>query len=280
MDIFSLGGVILDLLKTVVAFWNDKIALVFELLGQSPTEFKGSGPWRVISDIEPVFVGVGSSLVVLFFVIGFCSESIDVKEEIRFETVLRMLMRLGIAEWLVANNVTIMKAFFQSVGALVGLITNSGTTKLKIPQEQQDIIEGLGFGESLLMMILAVIIALVIIFCGFMIVYTVYFRFLKILVIVPFGAIAFSTTSGNRMVSHTAVTYAKHFLAVLLEAVTMALAIIVCNAFLNAGLPTFTSDYADWTKALMYMCELTFSVAMTVGSVKGAQSLTSKMLGL
>lgn len=280
MDIFSLGGVILDLLKTVVAFWNDKIALVFELLGQSPTEFKGGGPWRVISDIEPVFVGVGSSLVVLFFVIGFCSESIDVKEEIRFETVLRMLMRLGIAEWLVANNVTIMKAFFQSVGALVGLITNSGTTKLKIPQEQQDIIEGLGFGESLLMMILAVIIALVIIFCGFMIVYTVYFRFLKILVIVPFGAIAFSTTSGNRMVSHTAVTYAKHFLAVLLEAVTMALAIIVCNAFLNAGLPTFTSDYADWTKALMYMCELAFSVAMTVGSVKGAQSLTSKMLGL
>lgn len=280
MDIFSLGGVILDLLKTVVAFWNDKIALVFELLGQSPTEFKGGGPWRVISDIEPVFVGVGSSLVVLFFVIGFCSESIDVKEEIRFETVLRMLMRLGIAEWLVANNVTIMKAFFQSVGALVGLITNSGTTKLKIPQEQQDIIEGLGFGESLLMMILAVIIALVIIFCGFMIVYTVYFRFLKILVIVPFGAIAFSTTSGNRMVSHTAVTYAKHFLAVLLEAVTMALAIIVCNAFLNAGLPTFTSDYADWTKALMYMCELTFSVAMTVCSVKGAQSLTSKMLGL
>ena len=280
MDIFSLGGVILDLLKTVVAFWNDKIALVFELLGQSPTEFKGGGPWRVISDIEPIFVGVGSSLVVLFFVIGFCSESIDVKEEIRFETVLRMLMRLGIAEWLVANNVTIMKAFFQSVGALVGLITNSGTTKLKIPQEQQDIIEGLGFGESLLMMILAVIIALVIIFCGFMFVYTVYFRFLKILVIVPFGAIAFSTTSGNRMVSHTAVTYAKNFLAVLLEAVTMALAIIVCNAFLNAGLPTFTSDYADWTKALMYMCELTFSVAMTVGSVKGAQSLTSKMLGL
>lgn len=280
MDIFSLGGVILDLLKTVVAFWNDKIALVFELLGQSPTEFKGGGPWRVISDIEPIFVGVGSSLVVLFFVIGFCSESIDVKEEIRFETVLRMLMRLGIAEWLVANNVTIMKAFFQSVGTLVGLITNSGTTKLKIPQEQQDIIEGLGFGESLLMMILAVIIALVIIFCGFMIVYTVYFRFLKILVIVPFGAIAFSTTSGNRMVSHTAVTYAKHFLAVLLEAVTMALAIIVCNAFLNAGLPTFISDYADWTKALMYMCELTFSVAMTVGSVKGAQSLTSKMLGL
>lgn len=225
-------------------------------------------------------LAVGSSLVVLFFVVGFCSESVDVKEEMRFENILRMLMRLAIAEWLVTNNVTIMKAFFTSAGALVGLLSKGKEVTLKIPQEQQDVIEGLGFGESLLMMILAVIIALVIIVCGFMLIYTVYFRFLKLMVIVPLGAIAYSTIGGNRMVSHTAVSYSKYFLSVVLEAVTMALAIVVCNAFLNAGLPEFTSDYADWTKALIYMCELTFSVAMTVGSVKGAQSLTSKALGL
>ena len=280
MDFFSLGGVILDLLKTVVAFWNDKIGLVFDMLGTSPTSFKDGGPWKVVSNLEPTFVAVGSSLVVLFFVIGFCSESIDVKEEMRFETILRMLMRIGIAEWLVSNNVTIMKAFFSTAGNLVNVITNSKFEKLKIPKDMQDVIENLGFGESLIMMILAVIISLVIIVCGFMLIYTVYFRFLKILVLVPYGAIAFSTVSGNKMVSHTATTYARYFLSVVLEAVTMALAIVVCNAFLNAGLPTFTSDYADWTKALMYMCELTFGVALTVGSVKGAQSLTSKALGL
>ena len=72
MDIFSLGGVILDLLQTVVDFWNDKVSLVFELLGQSPVSFKDGGPWGVIADLEPIFVAVGSSLVVLFFVIGFC----------------------------------------------------------------------------------------------------------------------------------------------------------------------------------------------------------------
>lgn len=280
MDFFSLGGVILDLLKTVVAFWNDKIGLVFEMLGQSPTSFKDGGPWKVISDLEPTFVAVGSSLVVLFFVIGFCSESIDVKEEMRFETILRMLMRVGIAEWLVSNNVTIMKAFFSTAGNLVNVITGTKFKKMKIPQDMQNVISNLGFGESLIMMILAVIISLVIIVCGFMLIYTVYFRFLKILVLVPYGAIAFSTTAGNRMVSHTATTYARHFLSVVFEAVTMALAIVVCNAFLNAGLPTFTSDYADWTKALMYMCELTFGITLTVGSVKGAQSLTSKALGL
>lgn len=55
--------------------------------------------------------------------IGFCSESVDIREEMRFEVILRMLIRLGLAEYMVANNVTIMKAFFTSVGNLVGLLT-------------------------------------------------------------------------------------------------------------------------------------------------------------
>ena len=280
MDIFKLGDKILDLLNAIFAFWNNQISLVFELLGQSPTAFKGGGPWDVIAGIEPVFVAVGSSLVVLFFVIGFCSESIDIREEMRFEVILRILIRLGLAEYMVANNVTIMKAFFASVGNLVGLLTEGDRTTLKIAKEQADIIKNLGFGESLIMLILAALLSIIVIICGFFLLYTVYFRFLKLMVIVPIGSIAFSTMSGNRMVAHTAVTYAKYFLSVTFEAVTMALAIIVCNAFINAGLPEFTGDYADWAKTLIYLCEMTFSIALTVGSVKGAQTLTSKVLGL
>lgn len=280
MDIFKLGDKILDLLNAIFAFWNNQISLVFELLGQSPTAFKDGGPWSVIAGIEPVFVAVGSSLVVLFFVIGFCSESIDIREEMRFEVILRILIRLGLAEYMVANNVTIMKAFFTSVGNLVGLLTEGDRTTLKIAEEQADIIKNLGFGEGLIMLILAALLSIIVLICGFFLIYTVYFRFLKLMVIVPIGSIAFSTMSGNRMVAHTAVTYAKYFLSVTFEAVTMALAIIVCNAFINAGLPEFTGDYTDWAKTLIYLCEMTFSIALTVGSVKGAQSLTSKVLGL
>ena len=82
------------------------------------------------------------------------------------------------------------------------------------------------------------------------------------------------------MVSHTVVTYCKYFLACVFEAVTMALAIILCKAFISAGLPEFTGSYAEWAQTLIYLCEMTFTIAMTVGSVKGAQSLTSKAFGL
>ena len=280
MDIFNLGQQILDLLEMVFGFWNNQISLVFALLGQSPVSFKGGGPWGVIQNLEPIFVGVGSSLVVLFFVIGFCSESVDVKEDMRFEVILRMLMRIGIAEWLVANNVTIMKAFFTSAGNLVKLVGAGEMAELTIDSGQAEIIKNLGFGSSLVMLILASILSIVIIVCGFFLIYTVYFRFLKILILVPFGAIAFSTVSGNRMVSHTAVSYAKYFLSIVFEAVTMALAIVVCNALISAGLPSFTGEYADWTQTLIYLCEMTFTIALTVGTVKGAQNLTSRALGL
>ena len=74
MDIFKLGDKILALLEMVFGFWNNQISLVFAMLGQSPVDFKGGGPWAAIEAINPIFVAVGSSLVVLFFVIGFCSE--------------------------------------------------------------------------------------------------------------------------------------------------------------------------------------------------------------
>ena len=196
------------------------------------------------------------------------------------ESILRMLIRLGLAEWFVANNVTIMKAFFTSIGNLVGLISAGTTTQLAIDSAQADVIKELGFGESLVMLILTALLAIIIIICGFFIIYTVYFRFLKILIIVPLGAIACSTMAGNRMVSHTMSTYCKYFLSCVFEAVTMALAIVVCNAFINAGLPSFTGSYADWAQTLIYLCEMTFTIAMTVGSVKGAQTLTSKAFGL
>lgn len=280
MDIFKLGDKILALLEMVFGFWNNQVSLVFAMLGQSPVSFKGGGPWQVVESIEPIFVGVGSSLVVLFFVIGFCSESVDVREEMRFEVILRMLIRLGIAEWLVANNVTIMKAFFTTIGNLVNALSVGQYTTVSINSAQADIIKGLGFGESLIMLILAALLSVIVIICGFFMIYTVYFRFLKLMVIVPIGSIAFSTLAGNRNVAHTASSYAKHFLSVVFEAVTMALAIVICNAFISAGLPAFTGNYADWAQTLIYLCEMTFTIALTVGSVKGAQSLTSKALGL
>ena len=141
MDIFKLGDKILALLEAVFGFWNNQISLVFAMLGQSPVSFKGGGPWAVIEGIEPVFVAVGSSLVVLFFVIGFCSESIDVKDEMRFESILRI-------NYMVLRGKTEYKAELSTspVGSMVklenlfnGLHENIDFFEKKIEQYQNDL---------------------------------------------------------------------------------------------------------------------------------------------
>ena len=137
---FKLGEAILALLEIVFGFWNSQVSLVFELLGQSPTGFKGGGPWGIVESVEPLFVAIGSSLVVLFFVIGFCSESVDIREEMRFEVILRMFIRVAISQWMVAYNVTIMKALFTSCGNLVGLLGTNQNVELTIDSAQAEII--------------------------------------------------------------------------------------------------------------------------------------------
>ena len=277
---FKLGEAILALLEIVFGFWNSQVSLVFELLGQSPTGFKGGGPWGIVESVEPLFVAIGSSLVVLFFVIGFCSESVDIREEMRFEVILRMFIRVAISQWMVAYNVTIMKALFTSCGNLVGLLGTNQNVELTIDSAQAEIIDDLVFGTIIVFLILAVFLSLIVIICGFFLLYNVYFRFLKIMVIVPFGAIASSTIAGNRGISNTFVSYMKYFISVVFEAVTMAFEIQLCNKFISSGLPAFTGDYEDWAKTLIYLGEMTFTVALTVGTVKGAQNLTSRALGL
>ena len=155
MDIFKLGETILALLEMVFAFWNNQVSLVFAMLGQTPAEFKGGGPWNAIMSVQPIFVAVGSSLVVIFFVIGFCSESVDIKEEMRFEVILRMLIRLAISEWFVVNSITIMKAFFTSIGNWVKTLSSGSSATLSINSTEAEVIKNLGFGEGLLMLILA-----------------------------------------------------------------------------------------------------------------------------
>lgn len=48
---FKLGEAILALLEIVFGFWNSQVALAFELLGQSPAEFKGGGLWGIVERV-------------------------------------------------------------------------------------------------------------------------------------------------------------------------------------------------------------------------------------
>ena len=59
-----------DNLENALDTWDEKMHEVWQLVTQSPADFKGGGIWRVITDIHGALQATGLALLVLFFVIG------------------------------------------------------------------------------------------------------------------------------------------------------------------------------------------------------------------
>ena len=57
-------------LENALKTWNDKLSEIWQLITQSPEQFKGGTIWNVIVDIHGALQAIGLALLVLFFVIG------------------------------------------------------------------------------------------------------------------------------------------------------------------------------------------------------------------
>ena len=73
--------------------WNEKLSEIWQILTQSPEEFKGGGIWNVIVEIHGALQAIAYALLVLFFVIGMvktCGSFTEVKKP---EHALKLLGR-------------------------------------------------------------------------------------------------------------------------------------------------------------------------------------------
>ena len=59
-----------DNLENALNTWNSKLAEIWQLITQSPEEFKGGAIWDAIVNIHGAVKAIGLGLLVLFFVVG------------------------------------------------------------------------------------------------------------------------------------------------------------------------------------------------------------------
>ena len=57
-------------LENALEVWNGKLSEIWQLITQSPQDFKGGAIWAVIADIHGALQAIGYALLVLFFVVG------------------------------------------------------------------------------------------------------------------------------------------------------------------------------------------------------------------
>ena len=106
------GGLANSLMDLGTSTYNKLIGLAVDLLKQSPDTWNGGSGWNVITSVNTAFMAVGGSLVMIFWLIGVISMSVDERMNVRFEVMLKEFIKLVIAETLVTGSITIIQGFF------------------------------------------------------------------------------------------------------------------------------------------------------------------------
>ena len=85
-------------LQNALDTWNSKLAEIWQILTQSPENFKGGGIWQVIVQIHGALQAIGYALLVLFFVVGVVKTCGSFTEVKRPEHALKIFIRFAIAK--------------------------------------------------------------------------------------------------------------------------------------------------------------------------------------
>lgn len=249
------------------------------MLIKLPSDIDGMS--SILNKVNTIFVGVATSLLVLFFVIGFCQETVNVRDEMRFDSIIKYLVRLYMAEYFTINSKTILVSILKCCKTFCKLLKKyfkTGNAKLKITATDKQIIEECGFWYQVLLLIIALIVGILLIIMACSILYATYSRMLKILLLIPFGSLAFSTMGGGGEVGRVCVTYLKYFMAIAIEAVTISAALIFGTALMKYGTLSFGYK-TGWLVVLQHLLSMLFQAAILTGTVKGAEHMTREMIG-
>ena len=85
-------------LENALETWNQKLAEIWQLITQSPTQFKGGTIWNVIVNIHGVVQAIGLALLVLFFVVGVMKTCGSFAELKKPEHALKVFIRFALAK--------------------------------------------------------------------------------------------------------------------------------------------------------------------------------------
>ena len=104
-------------LENALETWNEKLSEIWQLITQSPENFKGGTIWNVIVNIHGAVQAIGLALLVLFFVVGVmrtCGSFAEVKKP---EHALKLFIRFALAKGAVTYGLELMMALQYRTGS-------------------------------------------------------------------------------------------------------------------------------------------------------------------
>lgn len=111
-------------LENALATWNEKLAEIWQLITQSPEQFKGGAIWNVVLLIHDTMQAIGLALLVLFFVVGVVKTCGSFAEIKRPEAAVKLFIRFALAKAAVSYGLELMMALFTIVQGVISSSAN------------------------------------------------------------------------------------------------------------------------------------------------------------
>lgn len=269
-------------LQNALDTWNSKLAEIWQIITQSPENFKGGDIWNVIIAIHGALQAIGYALLVLFFVVGVvktCGSFTEVKKP---EHALKLFIRFALAKGVITYGLELMMALFRIVQGIVSTIMDASgfgsVQDMVLPQEIVTAVEECGFFESIPLWAVTLIGSLFITVLSFIMIMSVYGRFFRLYLYTAIAPIPLSTFAGEPS-QNVGKSFLKSYAAVCLEGAIIVLACIIFSVF-AASPPVVNPDAAAVTMVWSYVAELIFNMLVLTGAVKMADRVVREMMGL
>lgn len=269
-------------LQNALDTWNSKLAEIWQILTQSPENFKGGGIWQVIVQIHGALQAIGYALLVLFFVVGVVKTCGSFTEVKRPEHALKIFIRFVIAKGVVTYGLELMMALFNIIQGVISTIMQTAgfgsTEDTVLPDEIIEAVEDCGFFESIPLWAVTLIGGLFITVLSFIMIMSVYGRFFRLFLYTAIAPIPLSSFAGEPS-QNIGRSFLKSYAAVCLEGAIVVLACIIFSLF-AASPPVVDPDAAAVTMVWSYIGELIFNMLVLVGAVKMSDRVVREMMGL
>ena len=245
-------------LENALRTWNEKLSEIWQLITQSPEQFKGGTIWNVIVNIHG---------------------AVQVKKP---EHALKLFIRFALAKGIVTYGLELMMALFNIVQGLISTIMNAAgfgsAAQTVLPQEIVTAVEDCGFFESIPLWAVTLIGGLFITILSFIMIMSVYGRFFRLYLYTAIAPVPLSTFAGEPS-QNVGKSFIKSYAAVCLEGAIIVLACIIFSLF-AASPPAVDPNAAAVSMVWSYIGELVFNMLVLVGAVKMADRVVREMMGL
>jgi len=265
--------------------WKGSGSIALQYAQKDPMSV--SNAWGTVTgSIYSTMLSVAAALAVLFFVLGWLNESIDIRTNFTLESMFRFFVRYVITASLIVNSLTLATGITRCATALVSTLSAEVEAEdagglfdeMKEELESSDADGGTWLAYGIVAMIGGVIGGLVIIVCAVQLILSVLSRLFKMLLCIPFAPVAFAGFAGGREFSQSGISWLKTYVGYCLEAVVIILAIDI-----SYGLFQDTSAFGSVSGVVgvvLGICEYCLPMITACACVKGADTVVRRCLGL